>query len=65
MSQALTYTTVTCPYCHSRFEVEVDVTAGSQAYYEDCQVCCHPIYLDIQIDADGEINDVKIQPGNS
>lgn len=65
MSQALTYTDITCPYCHSNFGIEIDHTAGSQDYYEDCQVCCNPIQLFIHLDADGEITRIDVQPGNS
>ncbi len=65
MSQALTYTSITCPYCHSEFSTEIDVTAGSQDYYEDCQVCCNPIELDIHIDADGNIAFIDVKPGNT
>lgn len=64
MSQALTYTNITCPYCYSTFPTEVDVTAGSQEYYEDCQVCCNPVALHIHVDADGEITRTEVQPGN-
>lgn len=64
MSQALVDTTVTCPYCYSNFTTTVDVTAGSQEYYEDCQVCCNPLQLFIHIDADGEITRIDVQPGN-
>ncbi|MBO0614245.1 MAG: hypothetical protein RL122_1026 [Pseudomonadota bacterium] len=65
MSQALTHTNITCPYCYSNFATEIDITAGSQAYYEDCQVCCNPIQLCIEIDADGEITRIDVEPGNS
>ncbi len=65
MSQALTYTNITCPYCYSDFVTEIDVTAGSQEYYEDCQVCCNPIELFIHIDADGEVTQVDVNPGNT
>ncbi len=65
MPQALTHTNITCPYCYSEFTTEVDVTAGSQDYYEDCQVCCNPIELYIEIDEDGEITRIDVQPGNT
>jgi hypothetical protein len=65
MSQALTYTNITCPSCYSNFATEIDITAGSQNYYEDCHVCCNPIQLFIEIDADGEITSIDVQPGNS
>ncbi|WP_424567109.1 CPXCG motif-containing cysteine-rich protein, partial [Thiothrix litoralis] len=55
----------TCPYCYSAFSTEIDITAGSQDYYEDCQICCNPIQLFIHIDADGEITSINVEPGNS
>ncbi len=64
MSQALTYTNITCPSCYSQFDTEIDITAGSQSYYEDCHVCCNPIELSIHIDADGEITFIDVKPGN-
>lgn len=65
MSQALTHTHVTCPYCYSAFATEIDITAGSQSYFEDCQVCCNPIELLISISADGEITHIEAMPGNT
>ena len=64
MSQVLTSTNITCPYCYSTFSTEIDVTAGSQEFYEDCQVCCNPVALFVRIDADGEISHLEVQPGN-
>lgn len=64
MSQALTYSNITCPYCYSEFSTEVDVTGGSQEYYEDCQICCNPLALSIRIDDNGEITHIEVMPGN-
>jgi len=41
---------VTCPYCGESFATVVDCSAGSQAYVEDCQVCCRPIEFVVQVD---------------
>ena len=47
--------TVSCPYCGEENEIEVDPSNGrSQAYEEDCQVCCRPWQVKVKIDADGE-----------
>jgi hypothetical protein len=43
---------VTCPYCWAGFETSVDVTAGSQDYYEDCPVCCNPIRVRVRVTLD-------------
>lgn len=32
-----------CPYCGEWIELQVDSSAGEQAYVEDCSVCCRPI----------------------
>lgn len=64
MSQVLTHTNITCPYCYSDFSTEIDITAGSQDYFEDCHVCCNPVQLFIHIDADGEITGIDVMPGN-
>ncbi len=45
---------IRCPFCGEAVIVVVDTTPGSQAYVEDCQVCCQPMNLVIEID-DGEI----------
>jgi hypothetical protein len=45
---------ISCPYCGKPIEILVDASAGDQHYIEDCQVCCRPITLNIQIDGDGE-----------
>jgi hypothetical protein len=50
----LTSLDISCPYCGESIEVLVDASAGDQHYIEDCQVCCRPISLSIQIDAGGE-----------
>ncbi len=43
---------VSCPYCAETIMVRADLSAGSQSYVEDCQVCCQPIMLSVQV-ADG------------
>lgn len=35
--------TIDCPYCGESFSTQVDLSAGSQNYVEDCAVCCRPI----------------------
>lgn len=34
---------VCCPYCGEPLELDIDTSAGEQAYVEDCAVCCRPI----------------------
>lgn len=49
------FVTVQCPYCGEAFETAVDLSAGSFSYVEDCQVCCQPIELTGETDADGAL----------
>ena len=47
------FVAVQCPYCGERFDTEVDLSAGSFRYVEDCQVCCQPIELEGDVDDAG------------
>lgn len=52
-AEATEWVTVGCPYCGERFETLVDLSAGSSAYVEDCQVCCQPIEMSCDVDDGG------------
>lgn len=43
---------IACPYCGEVIGLAVDASAGSQRYIEDCHVCCRPITVRLQVDAD-------------
>jgi hypothetical protein len=48
-----------CAYCGETNLIFVDISAGFyQSYVEDCQVCCQPNVLYIQIDE--ETLDIEI-----
>lgn len=40
-------------------EILIDGSTGNQDYVEDCQVCCSPIDISVQIDASGEIASIQ------
>ncbi len=44
---------VTCPYCWESIPLELDLSAGSQTYIEDCSVCCRPIVVVLRVDDEG------------
>lgn len=48
-------TDIECPYCGEPLCVLVDCSAGSQSYFEDCEVCCRPILLRCEVDGDGNL----------
>lgn len=59
MSGYLEFALITCPYCGENIEIQVDCSAGSQKYIEDCQVCCSPIEISLQISSEGGIQDIR------
>jgi transcription elongation factor Elf1 len=40
----------TCPHCGERISMLLDLSAGSQRYVEDCEVCCNPIAISYDTD---------------
>ena len=61
MGSPIEYSEVSCPYCGEILEVEIDCTAGDQAYVEDCQVCCAPIEFSVQIDHHGVLRSLSVR----
>ncbi len=55
------FTTIQCPYCGEPFDTTVDASGGSSSYIEDCQVCCRPIEISIEVSPDGRLNSVNAQ----
>ena len=50
---------IACPYCAESMEVVLDLSAGGQAYIEDCQVCCQPMQIRFEADAN-ELQDLQV-----
>src|SRR5262252_2581106 len=50
------FVVVQCPYCAEQFETQVDLSAGSFVYVEDCQICCQPIELLVEVNAAGRLH---------
>ena len=44
---------IQCPYCWEMIEITVDCSVSSQEYVEDCEVCCRPIVMNIELSGDG------------
>ena len=42
-----------CPVCWQKLQIPVDRSAGErQSFVYDCEVCCRPLVITIQIDED-------------
>jgi hypothetical protein len=55
------FVTVQCPYCAEQYETQVDLTAGTFTYVEDCQICCQPIELYVEVNEAGRLRSVNAQ----
>jgi hypothetical protein len=44
---------IQCPFCWEAIEITVDCSVQSQEYVEDCEVCCRPIVMNIELSEDG------------
>ncbi|PIP01966.1 MAG: CPXCG motif-containing cysteine-rich protein [Zetaproteobacteria bacterium CG12_big_fil_rev_8_21_14_0_65_54_13] len=40
----------TCPYCGESIELTIEQMQQTQAYSEDCPVCCRPICVEVEAD---------------
>lgn len=36
-----------CPYCWETISMLVDLSVHNQEYIEDCEVCCHPLRIEV------------------
>ncbi len=52
---------VACPYCGETLTVRLDLSAGSQSYVEDCQVCCQPMQMSVQVTEAGTLDGVSAE----
>lgn len=44
---------LSCPYCGEQFDTRIDLTNGSCVYVEDCQICCQPMEIMIEVNEAG------------
>ncbi len=52
---------VACPYCGEIITTRLDLSAGTQSYVEDCQVCCQPIQMAVRVADDGTLDAVTAE----
>ena len=44
---------ISCVYCGETITILIDASVDSQEYTEDCQVCCRPMIIAVDIGQDG------------
>lgn len=59
MNMTVVEQSISCPFCGESISILLDLSAGSQDYIEDCQVCCRPIQIAFETDA-GLLSGIQI-----
>ena len=55
--------TIQCPYCWEFIEIAADCSVTLQEYIEDCDVCCRPIVMIVEVSTNG-LPDVAVKRDN-
>jgi hypothetical protein len=55
------FVAIQCPWCGERLETRIDLTAGEQRCIEDCEVCCQPMELGVELEDSGALRAVRVQ----
>jgi hypothetical protein len=50
-----------CPWCGERLDVRIDLSCGEYTCVEDCQVCCRPMELGVEVEDDGALRALRVQ----
>lgn len=48
-----------CPWCGEPYGSMLDLTDASRSYIEDCQICCRPIEVRLDVSERGELENVS------
>ncbi len=51
---------IQCPHCGEVSGTPVDLTSADRSWIEDCQVCCHPMRVEVEVSALGELLSVSV-----
>lgn len=57
---SITEQRIRCPFCAEAILVLLDLSAGSQSYIEDCQVCCQPIQISFESSGE-DLDDLQVE----
>ncbi len=60
MNSPLEEKRICCPYCGETLTIVLDLSAGSQSYVEDCQVCCQPMQISFAA-GNGALEDLQVE----
>ncbi|HEY6451216.1 MAG TPA: CPXCG motif-containing cysteine-rich protein [Steroidobacteraceae bacterium] len=52
---------IQCPYCGEGVQMLVDLSVGAASYVEDCQVCCQPIDVSVEVNPAGAFSRLAVR----
>ena len=52
-----------CPYCGESIELLIDASGGDEEYIEDCEVCCRPWNVSVELDSASGIS-ATVEPSD-
>jgi hypothetical protein len=55
------FVAIQCPWCGERLDVRVDLSAGEREYVDDCEVCCRPMELAVEVDERGALAALRVR----
>ncbi len=41
-----------CPHCFQEISISIDGSIKKQQYVEDCEICCNPLLITIEVEGD-------------
>lgn len=50
---------IECPHCGETFSLALDASEGSAEFTVDCEVCCRPMVVTVQV-RNGEIESLDV-----
>ena len=56
MNESLREYQITCPYCWENYSLLLESAESAVELIEDCQICCHPIQIRLEMGFDGEMS---------
>jgi hypothetical protein len=59
--EAESFVSIQCPWCGERLDVRVDVSGGEREYVDDCEVCCRPMELAVEVDERGALASLRVR----
>ncbi|MEC9072241.1 MAG: CPXCG motif-containing cysteine-rich protein [Myxococcota bacterium] len=54
---------IQCPSCGEPTALWVDVSSGRMSIESDCQVCCQPLHVIVEVHGDGSLQVMGVERG--